>query len=190
MGRLRYGMIVSLDGYARDAAGSFAWARPSDELHAFVNDQEGEVRTFVYGRGMWETMRYWQDPPTSDLSAPEHHEFAALWQESDKVIVSTTMDPPAEPRTEVWTALDLERLATLVRDSPTDVSIGGPTLAGQALRAGLVDEITAYVMPHVAGGGLRWLPDDYEADLVLREQRGFDTGAHALIYDVVKSSLR
>lgn len=69
MGRLRYGMIVSLDGYARDAAGSFAWARPSDELHAFVNDQEREVRTFVYGRGMWETMRYWQDPPTSDLSA-------------------------------------------------------------------------------------------------------------------------
>lgn len=187
MGRLRYAMIVSLDGYARDASGSFDWAMPSDELHAWVNDRARGVGTEVYGRGMWETMRYWQDPPTDELDAPEHVEFAALWQELDKVVVSTTLAPPAEPRTELWPTLDLERLATLVRESPADVSIGGPTLAGAALAAGLVDEVTAYVVPHVCGGGLRWLPDGWTSPLVLREQRAFEGGAVALVYDVPRS---
>lgn len=185
MGRLRYGMITSLDGYARDASGSFSWAAPGDDLHGFVNEHERAVRTFVYGRGMWETMRYWQSPPEGELTAPEHHEFAALWQETDKVVVSTTLDPPTEPRTELWDRLDLDRLATLVRDASTDVSIGGPTLAAHALKAGLVDEITAYVMPHVAGGGLPWLPEGFTSSLELREQRAFEAGAVALIYDVV-----
>lgn len=186
MGRLRYGMMVSLDGYARDASGSFDWARPDDDLHAFVNDHERDVRTVVYGRGLWETMRYWQDPPVDELTADVHREFAALWQETDKVVVSTTMAPPSEPRTELWPTLDLDRLATLVRESPTDVSIGGPTLTAHALLAGLVDEVTAYVMPHVAGGGLPWLPAGLSTGLELREQRVFGGGAVALVYDVPK----
>ena len=186
MGRLRYGMLVSLDGYARDASGCFDWAAPSDELHGFVNDQERGVGIYVYGRGMWETMRWWQDSPADDEpgAAPEHHDYAALWRTADKVVVSTTLDPPEEPRTQLWPTLDLDRLATLVRESPTDVSIGGPTLAGHALRAGLVDEVTAYVVPHVAGSGLRWLPDAWTSPLVLREQRAFEGGAVALVYDV------
>lgn len=187
MGRLRYGMLVSLDGYARDAAGSFDWAMPDRDLHGFVNDQERDVRTIVYGRGLWQTMRYWQAPPADDLQAPEHDEFAAIWQESDKIIVSTTLEPPSEPRTELWDHLDLDRLARLVHESPTDVSIGGPTLAAHALKAGLVDEIRAYVMPHVAGGGLKWLPDGLTTGLQLREQRAFDSGAVALVYDVTRS---
>ena len=188
MGRLRYGMLVSLDGYARDASGSFDWATPDDELHGFVNDQEREVRTLVYGRGMWETMRWWQDSPADDEpgAAPEHLDFAAMWRQADKVVVSTTLDPPVEPRTELWPTLDLDRLAALVRDSPTDVSIGGPTLAAHALRTGLVDEVTAYVVPHVAGGGLPWLPTGVTTGLALREQRTFGNGTVALVYDVAR----
>lgn len=186
MARLRYGMMVSLDGFARDAAGSFDWAMPDDDLHAFVNDQERDVRTVVYGRGMWETMRYWQDPPVSELTAPVHRDYAALWQESDKVIVSTTLAPVPEPRTELWDRLDLDRLAALVRDSATDVSIGGPTLAAHALKAGLIDEISAYVMPHVAGGGLPLLPHGFTSALRLRQQRAFSSGAVALVYDVIR----
>lgn len=186
MGRLRYGMLVSLDGYARDSSGSFDWATPDHDLHAFVNAQERDVRTVVYGRGLWETMRYWQSPPEGDLTAPEHQEFAELWQETDKIIVSTTLGPPSEPRTELWDHLDLERLRTLVAKAPTDVSIGGPTLAAHALKAGLVDEITAYVVPHVAGGGLPWLPEGFTSTLHLREQRRFGSGAVALVYDVAR----
>lgn len=188
MGRLRYGMLVSLDGYARDASGSFDWATPDGPLHAYINEREGGIRTYVFGRSMWEAMRYWEDPPTEDLTAPEHHDFVAIWKATHRVVVSTTMTPPPEPRTELWDHLDLDRLATLVHESPTDVSIGGPTLAAHALQAGLVDEITAYVMPHLAGGGLTWLPDNLSTALVLQEQRAFDSGAVALTYDLTRST--
>ncbi len=186
MGRLRYGMLVSLDGYARDASGSFAWAEPDDVLHAWVNERERDTGTSVYGRGMWEVMRWWQDPPAEALASPVHREFTEQWQASDKVVVSTTLDEPTEPRTRLWRDLDLDRLAALVRDSTSDVSISGPTLAAHALRAGLVDEVTAYVMPHLAGGGLRWLPEGAAGPLRLRKQTAFDSGAVALVYDVVR----
>lgn len=186
MGRLRYGMLVSLDGYARDATGSFAWAEPDDVLHGWVNERESGTGTCVYGRAMWEVMRWWQDPPAEVMDSPVHREFTEQWQACDKVVVSTTLEEPTEPRTTLWRELDLERLATLVRESPTDVGISGPTLAAHALRAGLVDEVTAYVVPHLAGGGLRWLPEGAEGELRLREQRAFDSGAVALVYDVVR----
>lgn len=154
MGRLRYGMLVSLDGYASDTSGSFDWAQPCDEPDA----------------------------------APEHRDFASMWRAADKVIVSSTMTAPLEPRTELWDHLDLDRLATLVHESPTDVSIGGPTLAAQALKAGLVDEVTAYLMPHLAGGGLPWLPQGINGSLALREHRNFEGGAVALTYDIHRST--
>jgi dihydrofolate reductase len=188
MGRLRYGMLVSLDGYARDASGSFAWAEPDGVLHAWVNEQERSIGTFVYGRGMWEVMRWWQAPPVEVEESPVHRDYAEQWRATDKVVVSRTLEEPAEPRTTLWRELDLDRLAQLVRDSPSDVSISGPTVAGHALRAGLVDEVTAYVMPHLAGGGLRWLPEGAEGMLRLREQRAFDSGAVALAYDVVRAA--
>ena len=188
MGRLRYGMLVSLDGYARDASGSFAWAEPDDELHAYVNERERGTGTFVYGRSMWEVMRWWQDPPAEAQDAPVHREFADQWRAGDKVVVSRTLEEPAEPRTTLWRELDLDRLAALVRDSPTDVAISGPTIAAHALRAGLVEEVTAYVVPHLAGGGLRWLPEGVAGSLRLREQRAFDGGAVALVYDVRRLS--
>lgn len=186
MGRLRYGMLVSLDGYARDASGSFGWAEPDDVLHAWVNEQERSIGTFVYGRGMWEVMRWWQDPPTEVEQSPVHRDYAEQWRATDKVVVSTTLEEPTEPRTTLWR--DLDRLAALVRDSPSDVSISGPTTAAHALRAGLVDEVTAYVMPHLAGGGLRWLPEGAGGALRLVDQRAFDSGAVALTYDVVRVS--
>ena len=184
MGRLRYEMMVSLDGYVRDASGSFAWAEPEPELHAWVNEHERGVGTTVYGRGMWEMMRYWEDPPEADLTAQEYPDFTDEWGAQDKIIVSSTLEPPTTPRTRVWRDLDLDRLATLVRESTDDVSISGPTLAATALRAGLVDDVGAHVMPHVAGGGLPFLPEGHSADLQLRESRSFPSGAVTLLYSL------
>lgn len=185
MGRLRYGMMISLDGFIRDASGSTDWMLADEELHGFASAQDRTVGTRVYGRGLWETMRYWQSPPEEDLTAPEAREFAQTWQDTDKIVVSTTLAPPAEPRTSLWDRLDVDRLAALVRDSDLDVEIGGPTLAAHALEAGLVDELTAYVMPHLAGGGTAWLPAGFSTGLALRRQHTFASGALALVYDVV-----
>ena len=187
MGRLRYAMIVSLDGYAHDASGSFEWAAPGLDLHAWVNERERDLRTQVMGRRMWEVMRWWDETPLSEFTEPVLREFAELWAECDKVVVSRTLQSVDTPRTTLWHDLDLGRLSDLVLESPHDVSIAGPTLAGHALRAGLVEEVTAYVVPHLAGGGLRWLPEGFSGGLTLREHRAFDDGAVALTYAVASA---
>lgn len=179
---LRYEMNVSLDGYVRDADGRFDWSAPCDELHRWWTGRERSAGTVVYGRAMWDTMRYWQDPPTEDVAAKVHREFRDVWRGQHKIVVSATLTPPLEPNTELWPDLDLDRLAALVQDSDSDVSISGPTLASDALRAEMVDEIVAVVVPHVAGGGLRFLPNGYGARLRLQEVRRFPGGAVALSY--------
>ena len=60
MGRLIYSTIMSLDGYVEDADGNFDWARPDDELFAFINDLERPIGTYLYGRRMYETMVFWE----------------------------------------------------------------------------------------------------------------------------------
>ena len=64
MAKLIYSAIASADGYTEDAAGSFDWAAPDEELLRFVNDLERPVGTYLYGRRMYETMLYWETAHT------------------------------------------------------------------------------------------------------------------------------
>ena len=63
-----------------------------------------------------------------------------------------------------------------------DITVGGPKLAAQAIRAGLVDEYQQFVVPAVVGGGTRWLPDGIRLSLALADQRRFAGGAVYLCY--------
>ncbi|MEO9119066.1 MAG: dihydrofolate reductase family protein, partial [Solirubrobacteraceae bacterium] len=65
MAKLIYSAIASLDGYVEDEHGQFGWAKPDDEVHAFVNDLERAVGTYLYGRRMYETMVFWETVSTS-----------------------------------------------------------------------------------------------------------------------------
>lgn len=184
MGRLSYGMLVSLDGYVRDATGDFDWTEPDEELHEHFNDIQARTAIDVYGRHMWEAMSYWQDPPASDIERPAYRGFAEAWQDSDVVVVSRTLGSVDWPRATLWPELDLDRLRALVETAAGDVSISGPSLAAAALQAGLVDEVRSYVVPHVAGGGLRFLPEGWSVPLHLRSERRFADGTVELVHDV------
>lgn len=184
MGRLSYGMLVSLDGYVRGPDGSLDWTEPDAQLHEHFNRIQAASALEVYGRHMWETMRYWQDPPGADLESPQYRGFAQAWQDTDKVVVSRSLSSVDAPRTRLWSRLDVGALRELVASAAGDVSISGPTLAAGALRAGLVGEVRAYVIPHVLGGGLRFLPDGYTTPLRLRSERRFAGGTVELVYDV------
>ncbi|GAB3108683.1 hypothetical protein GCM10027055_05990 [Janibacter alkaliphilus] len=190
MGRLVYEMLASLDGYVRDPSGDYQWATPGPALHDWFNEQVATRSAEVYGRGMWEDMRYWLDPPAADLEHPEARGFAQAWQGIDKVVVSTTLTSLDAPRTTLWPALDLDRLAELVRDAPGDVGISGPTLAASALRAGLVDQVCVAVMPHATGGGLPLLPPRLSLDLAPAGHETFDDGSVVLRYDVSRERRR
>jgi dihydrofolate reductase len=91
MARLIYSAIMSLDGYIADADGRFEWAAPDEEVHAFVNELERPVGTYLYGRRMYETMRYWETAHTLPDQSPVSLDFARIWQAAGKIVYSSTL---------------------------------------------------------------------------------------------------
>src|SRR6187200_596148 len=138
MAKLIYAAIASLDGYVEDEEGRFDWAMPDEEVHAFVNDLERPIGTYLYGRRMYETMVFWETAPTEGEPA-EFGDYAELWRRADKIVFSRTLPAPSSARTRVERELDADAVRELKRLSTADMSIGGGELAGQAIRAGLVD---------------------------------------------------
>jgi dihydrofolate reductase len=182
MAKLIYSNIASLDGYIADKTGNFDWAAPDDELHAFVNDLERPVGTYLYGRRMYEVMRFWENP---DLLADESHvmrDFAAIWQAADKVVYSGTLATVSTARTRLEGDLDPEGIRTLKAAAERDITVGGPELAGQAIKAGLVDEFQLFFVPILVGGGTRSLPDDVLLKLELLDEHRFGSGVVYLRY--------
>jgi dihydrofolate reductase len=180
-GRLIYSAICSLDGYTADADGDFGWAAPSAEVHAFVNDVERPLGTYLYGRAMYDTLKVWQ---TMDDPAPEMRDFAEIWRAADKVVYSTTLAGPETPRTRVERAFEPEAVRALKAAADRDLSIGGPTLAAHALRAGLVDEVQLFLTPVIVGGGTRALPAGVRLPLQLTGERRFANGVVFVRYAV------
>jgi dihydrofolate reductase len=179
MGKLVYSAIASLDGYVNDADGNFDWAAPDAEVHAFVNDQERPIGTYLYGRRMYETMAVWE---TMDDPEPLMRDYAEIWRAADKVVVSRTLDAVTTPRTRLARELDPEAVRALKAGG--DISIGGPSLAADALRAGLVDELHLFLNPVVVGAGTAALPDGLRADLELVGERRFANGVVHVHYRV------
>ncbi len=176
MGKLVYGAIASLDGYVNDASGGFDWAAPDEEVHQFVNDLERPVGTYLYGRRMYDVMRYWATADAEPGQPPVGLDYAAIWQAADKVVYSRTLAEPTTPRTRVEPDFDPEQVRRLVAAADHDVSIGGATLAGAALAAGLVDELHLFLNPVVVGAGTRALPDRVRLDLELLAEHRFGNG--------------
>lgn len=179
MGTVRFSMTCSLDGYVTDADGDFRWTEPSDEMHAFVNDRLRELSTFVLGRAMYDTLKVWDDWE-ADTAAEQ--EFADLWAARDKIVCSDSLDAVAGPRTTFEPRLTTARLAEIARDADGVVEVAGPTIAADAFRAGLVDEIEMFVAPYLLGGGTRAFPTGARAALDLVESRTFADGAVFLRY--------
>ncbi|HEY6470105.1 MAG TPA: dihydrofolate reductase family protein [Candidatus Dormibacteraeota bacterium] len=183
-GQLIYSAITSLDGYVADADGNFDWAAPDAEVHSFVNDLERPIGTYLYGRRMYEVMQFWEslDPQTDD--SPVTRDFASVWQAADKIVFSRTLATPATERTRIEREFDPDMVRRLKASSLTDISIGGPELAGHAIRAGLVDECRLFVHPAIRGGGNPSLPNDTLVRLELLDERRFDSGVVYLRYRV------
>jgi dihydrofolate reductase len=190
--KLVYTSITSLDLYVADAGGSFDWAVPSDEVHAFVNDLERVPGTHLYGRKLYEVMRYWATAPTraepGDGSSPDVAlDYAGIWQAADKVVYSTTLAEAevTTPRTRLERRFDADAVARLKETADRDLTVGGPHLAAHALRAGLVDEIHLFLNPVIVGGGNPALPDGVRTGLDLADERRFANGVVHLHYRVI-----
>jgi dihydrofolate reductase len=183
MADLVYSAIASLDGFIADAQGDFQWAAPDEEVHAFVNDLERPVGTYLYGRRMYEVMEVWETMPTE--GEPDAiRDFAELWRAADKVVYSTTLDAVSTARTRLERSFDPVAVAALKEATDRPIGIGGPGIAAPALRAGLVDELHLLFHPIVIGSGNPWLPDGLRVPLTLVDERRFTSGVVYVRYRV------
>lgn len=182
MARLIYTAITSLDLYIADEDGNFGWAAPDEEVHAFVNDLERSVGTHLYGRRLYEVMVYWETAHTLVDQGAVEQDYAAMWQAADKIVYSRTLDAVSSARTRLVRDFDIEAVRRMKSTSENDITIGGAVLAGQAMKAGLIDELHLLVAPVVVGGGLRALPSDVRVAAELLDEHRFTGGFVHLHY--------
>jgi dihydrofolate reductase len=188
MARLIYSAIASLDGYVADADGGFGWAAPSDEVHAFVNDLERPAGTYLYGRRMYEVMSVWETMETEAGRASPMHDYAQIWRAAEKVVYSRTLADVATARTRIEREFDPAAVRAMKAAAARDITVGGPTLAAAAFRAGLVDECHLFVVPVVVGGGTASLPAGVRVELELLSERRFAGGVVYLHYRTLSAS--
>ncbi|MYS10076.1 dihydrofolate reductase [Streptomyces sp. SID6041] len=177
MRKLIYGMNVTLDGYIAAPGDDIGWSVPSDELFQFWSDQLEATELTLYGRKLWETMSsYW---PTGDQlpeATPAEITFARRWRDMTKVVFSSTIDE-VDWNTRLVTGDAVAEIARLKAEDGGPMDIGGATLAGAAMRAGLIDEYVLATAPVLAGGGTPFFTTlDHWTNLTLLETRTLPGG--------------
>lgn len=182
MAKLIYSAITSLDGYVADKEGHFDWAAPDEEVHTFVNDLERPVGAYLYGRRMYEVMAYWEDTDAFADQPPFIQDFANIWQAADKIVYSRTLETVSSARTRIERDFDPEAVRRMKAQAGRGFAIGGPDLAAQAIRTGLVDEYHLFVTPVVVGGGKHCFPNHVRLNLELLDTRRFASGVVYLRY--------
>ena len=156
MGKLVFGMNVSLDGYVDDLAGNLVMPPPGSELFRYWIETVRSNAATVYGRRMYEVMRYWDDdnPDWSDAL----REFAVVWRAQPKWVVSNTLDTVG-PNAQLITG-DIEgQVRDLKARIDGMISVSGPEIAGLMTRLGLIDEYQLVLRPFVLGQGKPFFQD-------------------------------
>ena len=178
MGKLTYGMIMSLDGFVADASDYF-----DDEVLGFINDETRKYSTEIYGRRMYEEMVYWETYQVEKGATGFADEFARIWKGFDKLVISSTLERTSSDKTRLLREFQPDEIRRLKAESAKDISVAGPTLAAQFIKAGLVDEYALYSVPAILGAG-NPVFKGFEArlDLDLIEDRRFASGMAFLRY--------
>ncbi|GAA3288381.1 dihydrofolate reductase family protein [Arthrobacter citreus] len=184
MTRIIYSVASSLDGYNSGPSGDFSWAFPDEAVVAALTADAESVGTYLMGRRMYETMAVWETDPSAADESPESEKFARLWQRTEKVVFSSTLDQVWTTRTRLEPAFTLEAVERAKAEATGDITVEGPTLASTALRLGVVDVVELLLCPAIVGGGTRVFPEGLSLDLRLVRERRFDNGMVQVTYDV------
>jgi dihydrofolate reductase len=182
MGKLIYLITTSLDGFVADDNGNFDWAMPSEEVHTFINDVVRNVGTSLIGSKMYEIMKVWDTIPT-DGDSEAMNDYAKIWRAAKKIVYSTSLANLEIANATLERSFDPNTIQKLVAESDKDFDIGGPHLAAEAIKAGIVDEYHQIIVPELIGSGNHWLPKDVEIKLKLADVRRFENGFVHLQYN-------
>ena len=186
MGKLIYSMNVTLDGYIAARGDDIGWGTPSTELHQWFNDRAREMSASLYGRKLYELMNaHWPTADQDPDAPPVEVEFARIWQKTPKVVFSTTLTEVGDNARLVSGDAVAEITRLKAEDAPME--IGGASLAGTAMRAGLVDEYQVIAHPVLVGGGTPFFSAlDSWVNLGLVETRTFPDGVTMSRYEAVR----
>lgn len=176
MGKLIYIANMSLDAYTEDAQGDFQWGAPGDEVFAYITDLLRPVGMQLLGRRMYETMAVWETDPALAAQSDLMAEFARVWQASEKVVYSTTLESPVTAATRLERSFEPDAVRALKTSASNTLTIAGPTITARAFSAGLVDECHLFVYPMVVGAGKAAFLTNARIGLELLEQHRFDNG--------------
>ena len=182
MAKLIYASNMSLDGWTEDERGAFDWAPPDDDVFAFITKLMRSAGTYLYGRRMYETLAVWETDSALAAQSDLMADYASAWQAADKVVYSSTLTATPTANTRLERHFDPSAVHELKAAADTDLLVGGPNLAAQALVAGLVDELALFVWPVVLSGRNPALPTDTRADLELIDEHRFSSGVVHLRY--------
>ncbi len=183
MGKLIYGMNVTADGFIAGADGDIGWATVDEEIHAWFNERMRPLQASLYGRRLWELMSaHWPTAEGAPGSTEVENEYARIWNATPKIVFSSTLDS-VEGNARLVNGNVATVLADVRREFDGDLEVGGANLAGQFVRAGLVDEYDVVVHPVTIGAGTPfWPPLESPISLRLGRTRTFESGVVALTY--------
>ncbi|MBK8136555.1 MAG: dihydrofolate reductase family protein [Chloroflexi bacterium] len=176
MSKLIYFMPMSLDGFIAGETDNLDWSMPDEEVLAFINDLHRPIGTYLYGRRNYETMTVWETPDVIPGRTSAMMDFGRIWQAADKVVYSKSLETVSTPKTRLEREFEPQAVRDLKAQLPHDISVAGPNLAAQAIRAGLVDEYHLLVIPIVLGGGKQVLPSNVGVKLDLLDERRVGNG--------------
>jgi dihydrofolate reductase len=183
MGKIRYLLNVSLDGFVETVDHGLEWTLVDEELHAWFNEQEAAVEAMLYGRKLYEVMAaYWPTAESQPEVTPVELEFARIWNAKTKFVFSSTLESVA------WNSRlvrgdAVEEMGRIREEFQGDLGIAGATLAADFVRRGLVDEYGLVVHPVILGAGTPFFPPlPHPLDLELFETRRFASGVIYLGY--------
>jgi dihydrofolate reductase len=183
--KLIYAFNMSLDGYVEDQNGAFDWAMPDDDVFRFTTELMRSAGTYLYGRRLYDTMDVWETDPALAASSDLNNEFANVWKAADKVVYSTTLGAVSTANTRLERHFDPGTVEDLKVGSSADLLVGGPNLAAEAFRAGLVDECHLIIWPVILGGRNPALPTGHTSRLELFVEDRFSNGVVHLGYRIL-----
>lgn len=187
MRTVTYSLGLTLDGYIKDAEGSFDWGAPSEEVFRLATDEVRAADVHLMGRRLYETMVYWE-PTEEDQGFGElEQEFAELWRALPKVVFSRTITE-VQGNTRLATGTLAEEIASL-KAEPGDgtIAIGGAELAHEAADLNLIDEYLLRISPVLVGGGTPFFSHkNRRTNLELLDSRTFEEGVVHLRYRVLR----
>jgi dihydrofolate reductase len=177
MRTLTFAMNVSLDGYVAAPGDDLGWSVPCDELFRWWSDRVAATGLALYGRRMWEGMSsHWPTAEHQPGVTPAEVAYARRWKAMPKVVFSSTLDR-VDGDARLVTGDAVAEIARLKAEDGGPMDILGATLAGAAVRAGLVDEYVLATAPVLLGGGTPFFPTlEAWVDLTLVETRTFENG--------------